>query len=107
MSTTGLSPVAAFVLRSLRDHPERRLPEAIAAEATAAAGDWKEPPDAQAIEDGLAELESRGLAEKDPENAWRLTDDAAQALGVPAQESPSVNAAAPERLRGLGFLRGA
>jgi hypothetical protein len=33
LSTPGLSAPATFVLRSLRDHPDLRLPEAIAAEA--------------------------------------------------------------------------
>lgn len=71
MSTPGLSAVAAFVLRSLRDHPELRLPEAIAA-GPAADGTF----DVQSIEDGLAELQERGLAEDEPGRGWRLTDAA-------------------------------
>jgi hypothetical protein len=68
MSTPGLSAVAAFVLRSLRDYPELRVPEAIAREA--------ESYDLQAVREGLAELEARGLAEEGPGRGWRLTDTA-------------------------------
>lgn len=65
MSTPGLSAVAAFVLRSLHDHPELRFPEAIAREA--------ESFDAEAVREGLAELERRGLAEEEPGRGWRAT----------------------------------
>jgi hypothetical protein len=65
VSTPGLSAVAAFVLRSLQDHPELRFPEAIAREA--------ESYDAQAISDALAELERLGLAEEEPGRGWRAT----------------------------------
>jgi hypothetical protein len=54
MSTPGLCAPAAFILRGLRDHPDLRLPEAIAAEAEM---------DVQDINDG-----------------WRLTDAARSGL---------------------------
>jgi hypothetical protein len=68
MSTLGLSPVAAFVLRSLHDHPDLRLPEAIAGQAQA-----KEAFDRDAIDRGLAELQQRGLAEHEEGRGWRIT----------------------------------
>jgi hypothetical protein len=74
MSTVGLTPVAAFVLRSLRDHPDLRLPEAIVAEAEASGVDSKGSLDVQAVRDGLAELASRGLAEEGPGGGWRLAE---------------------------------
>ena len=60
--------MAAFVLRSLRDHPDLRLPEAIAAEAASEPGI-----DVEAVRDALAELEARGLAEEEPGRGWKLT----------------------------------
>jgi hypothetical protein len=69
MSTPGLSSVAAYVYRSLRDHPDLRLPEAIAA-GPAVDGAL----DAEAVREGLDDLRSRGLAEEDPVRGWRLTD---------------------------------
>jgi hypothetical protein len=60
--------VAGWVLRSLQDHPELRLPEAIAA---GPASDGRS--DAAAVERGLAELKARGLAEEEPGRGWRLT----------------------------------
>jgi hypothetical protein len=71
MSTPGLSAIAAWVFRSLRDHPDLRLPEAIAA---GPASDGAS--DAQAVSDALAELEERGLAQQDADGGWRLTDPA-------------------------------
>jgi hypothetical protein len=71
MSTLGLSPPAAYVLRSLRDHPDLRLPEAIAAGPASDAAI-----DLQAVKDGLAELKAKGLAEYEPDHGWRLTDAA-------------------------------
>jgi DNA-binding MarR family transcriptional regulator len=69
MSTLGLTPPAAFVLRSLYEHPELRFPEAIAATATA------EPTlDADTVGQGLAELQERGLVEQEAGRGWRLTD---------------------------------
>jgi hypothetical protein len=69
MSTLGLSPIAAYVFRSLHDHPDLRLADAIAA-GPAVNGGY----DAQAVREGLAELESRGMAEEEPGHGWRLTD---------------------------------
>jgi hypothetical protein len=67
MSTPGLSAVAAWVFRSLRDHPELSLPDAIAA-GPASDG----VADEQAVRAALAELEDRGLAEQGPDGHWRL-----------------------------------
>jgi hypothetical protein len=69
VSTLGLNPVAGWVLRSLRDHPELRLPEAIAA---GPASDGRS--DARAVDHALAELKARGLAEDEPGRGWRLTE---------------------------------
>jgi hypothetical protein len=69
MSTPGLSAVAAYVFRSLHDHPDLRLPEAIAA-GPAVDGAL----DARQVSDGLAELESLGMAENEPGGGWRLTE---------------------------------
>ena len=74
MSTLGLSPAAAFVLRSLHDHPELRLPEAIAA-GPAAGGSI----DVQAVCEALAELKRRGLVEEEDGHGWRLTAAALEA----------------------------
>ena len=71
MSTVELSPIAAYVFRSLRDHPELRVADAIAA---GPAGDAAI--DVQSVTDGLAELEARGLAEHEPGRGWRLTEAA-------------------------------
>jgi hypothetical protein len=69
MSTPGLSAVAAFVFRSLRDHPELRMPEAIAA-----GPESDGTIDVQAVKEALAELEARGLVEEEPGRGWRLTE---------------------------------
>jgi hypothetical protein len=74
MSTIGLSPVAAFVLRSLHDHPDLRLPDAIAAEAQASGADADGSLNVEAVHDGLTELASKGLAEEEPGRGWRITD---------------------------------
>jgi hypothetical protein len=71
MSTPGLTAVASFVLRSLRDHPERSLPDAIAAEAAP-----EDRYDEESIHGALRELQQRGLAEEVPGSGWRLTDAA-------------------------------
>jgi hypothetical protein len=71
MSTPGLSAVAAYVFRSLRDHPELRLPDAIAA-GPAIDGAIDE----QQVRDGLAELERSGLAREEPGLGWQLTEPA-------------------------------
>jgi hypothetical protein len=72
MSTRGLSAVAAWVLRSLRDYPDLRVPEAIAA---GPASDGSS--DEQAVRVALAELQTRELAEQEPDGGWRLTPEAA------------------------------
>jgi hypothetical protein len=72
MSTIGLSPPAAYVLRSLHDHPALRLPDAIAA-----GPDSDGTFDARAVQDGLDELQARGLAEDEPGRGWRVTPGAA------------------------------
>jgi hypothetical protein len=69
----GLGPVAAFVLSSLHDHPDLRIPDAIVAETRASGTDSEQSFDVQAVKDGLAELESKGLAEKESARGWRLT----------------------------------
>jgi hypothetical protein len=69
VSTLGLSPIAAYVFRSLHDHPDLRMADAIAA-GPAVDGAY----DSQAVSEGLAELESRGMAEDEPGRGWRLTD---------------------------------
>ena len=71
MSTPALSAVAAYVFRSLRDHPELRFADAIAAgpEIGGAYG-------AQAVSDGLEELRERGMAEEEPGKGWRLREPA-------------------------------
>jgi hypothetical protein len=71
VSTVGLSPVAGYVFRSLHDHPDLRLPDAIAAGPVVDGAI-----DAEAVRDGLGELKSRGLAEEEAGTGWRLTDAA-------------------------------
>jgi hypothetical protein len=71
MSTPGLSAVASYVFRSLRDHPELRLPDAIAA-GPAVDGAIS----ADQVRDGLTELQGRGMAEDEPGAGWRLTEPA-------------------------------
>lgn len=65
--TDTLSAAAAFVIRSLLEHPNRQTPEEIAAPH---AGEI----DAEGAGGGLAELEARGLAAQDPDGRWQLTD---------------------------------
>jgi hypothetical protein len=71
MSTPGLSAAASFVFRSLHDHPDLRLPEAIAA-GPASDGTY----DVASVQDALAELRTKNLAEQDSDGRWRLTDAA-------------------------------
>jgi hypothetical protein len=78
MSTIGMSSPAAWVLRSLMDHPHLRTVDAIVAGPVA-----PETADAQQVADGLAELKDRGLAVEEPGEGWRVTD-AARAAGQPS-----------------------
>jgi hypothetical protein len=71
MSTVGMSAPAAWVLRSLLEHPELRTIDAIAAGPVAPRG-----ADAQQVADGLAELRRRGLVVEEPGIGWRVTDAA-------------------------------
>jgi DNA-binding IclR family transcriptional regulator len=67
MSTPGLTAVAAAVLRSLVEHPELRMPDAIAEELEE---------DTDTVGDALIELEDHGLAQRDDDDGgWRATDD--------------------------------
>jgi DNA-binding IclR family transcriptional regulator len=70
VSTVGLTPVAAYVMRSLRDHPGLSTPEAIAAGPEAPAG--LSPSD---VREALADLQRRGLVGEGP-GGWRLADAA-------------------------------
>jgi hypothetical protein len=62
--TYSLSAGAAYVLRSLMEHPERGTPESIAVESI----------DADAARDGLHELAGHGLAEQTVNGRWHVTD---------------------------------
>jgi hypothetical protein len=76
MSTFELTPIAAFVLRSLHDHPDLSLPDAIAA-----GPDVDARLDQETVSQGLGELERRGLAERDAGGRWRVTDAGRAAHG--------------------------
>jgi hypothetical protein len=67
--TYSLGGAAAYVLRSLMDHPDRQTAEEIA--GAASAGDEI---DAGAARGGLGELGARGLAAEDSDGRWHLTD---------------------------------
>jgi hypothetical protein len=71
MSTVGLSSPAAWVLRSLLEHPDLRTIDAIVAGPAA-----PERAERQQAVDGLAELRDRGLAVEEPGVGWRVTDAA-------------------------------
>ena len=73
-STHTLSAAAAYVLRSLMEHPERRTAERIACAPHAAP-----EIDARAARDGLSELGRHGLAAQDAAGWWRLTDTGREA----------------------------
>ena len=62
--TYSLSAAAAYVLRSLIEHPERGAPGEIA-DDTIAIG---------AARDGLRELADRGFAEQAVDGRWHVTD---------------------------------
>src|SRR5437870_2670367 len=59
MSTVELSPIAAYVFRSLRDHPELRVADAIAA-GPAAAGGSPKPRSAADVRSRLQLVEQLG-----------------------------------------------
>jgi hypothetical protein len=65
----SLSPPAAYVLRSLMEHPQRDTAQAMADGAPAEDGI-----DVTQANDGLAELASRGLAIEGDGGRWELTD---------------------------------
>lgn len=71
MSAIGMSAPAAWVLRSLLEHPHLRTIDAILAGPHA-----PERADAQQVADGLGELKDRGLAVEEPGAGWRATDAA-------------------------------
>jgi hypothetical protein len=75
MSAVGMSSPAAWVLRSLLEHPHLRTIDAIVAGPAA-----PERAEAQQVADGLQELKDRGLAVEEPGVGWRVTD-AAHATG--------------------------
>ena len=68
--------MAAWVFRSLKDHPDLRFPAAIAA---GPASDRQA--DVSAIGDALDELKARGLVEEEPGRGWKLTDAALSQQG--------------------------
>jgi DNA-binding IclR family transcriptional regulator len=62
MATEGMyTPIAAAILRQLQEHPEGLT-------AAELARDGRH----EAVHDGLAELEARGLARRDGEGRWCL-----------------------------------
>jgi hypothetical protein len=69
LSMSSLNAAAAFLLRSLLDHPDRQTPHEIA-DAPHASGTV----DAEAARTGLGELAVRGLAAEDSGGRWHLTD---------------------------------
>jgi hypothetical protein len=71
--TYALSAAAAFVLRSLTEHPELRTADEIAA-APQARGEI----DAAGARDGLRELGDHGLATEDADGRWQLTESGRQ-----------------------------
>ena len=67
--TYSLSAAAAFVMRSLMEHPQARTAEAIAA-APHTQGEI----DADGARAALHELQQRGLASEDADRRWSLTE---------------------------------
>jgi hypothetical protein len=65
----ALGTAAAFVLRSLMEHPDRQTPEEIA-DAT----HGREDIDSETAHRALRELEGHGLTAEDSEGRWELTD---------------------------------
>jgi hypothetical protein len=68
LSTSSLNVAAAFVLRSLLDHPDRQTPGEIAD-----APHGRDKIDAQSAQRGLGELATHGLAAEDSDGRWHLT----------------------------------
>ena len=62
--TYSLNAAAAYVLRSLIEHPDWDTAEAIAGREL----------DGDAAQAGLDELKGHGLAERDADGRWRATD---------------------------------
>jgi hypothetical protein len=69
LGMSGLNVAAAFVLRSLFDHPDRQTPEEIAG-----APDARGRIDAEGARGGLGELTKHGLAAEGSDGCWQLTD---------------------------------
>jgi hypothetical protein len=69
--TYALSAAAAFVIRSLSEHPDRGTADEIAGA--------RDELDATGAQAGLDELRQRGLAEPDADGRWSLTDQGREA----------------------------
>jgi predicted ABC-type transport system involved in lysophospholipase L1 biosynthesis ATPase subunit len=67
--TYSLSAAAAFVMRSLMEHPQLRTAEAIAT-APHTQGEI----DADGARAALQELQQHGLADEDADHRWHLTE---------------------------------
>jgi DNA-binding IclR family transcriptional regulator len=67
--TIGLSAPAAYVLRSLMEHPQHDTARAIAAAAPDGVGI-----DESTARDALGELSERGLAAEGAGDTWQITD---------------------------------
>jgi hypothetical protein len=67
--TYSLGAAAAYVMRSLMEHPDLQTPEEIA-DAPHASDEI----DADAARGGLGELGRHGLAAGDADDRWQLTD---------------------------------
>jgi hypothetical protein len=72
--TYALSAAAAFVLRSLTEHPDLQTADEIA-DAPHAQGEI----DAGAARDGLRELGDHGLAAENSDGRWGVTESGRQA----------------------------
>jgi hypothetical protein len=67
--TYSLSAAAAFVMRSLMEHPQAQTVEEIAA-----APHTQREIDADGARAALQELQQRGLAAEDADHRWHLTE---------------------------------
>jgi hypothetical protein len=72
--TYSLGAGAAFVIRSLMEHPELQTAEEIADAPHA-----RDEIDAEGARAGLGELGSHGLAAEDADGRWHLTDSGREA----------------------------